>query len=476
MSPQPSQTNRGPEPSQSSQNDGSFLPRRHRRGHTKSRAGCKNCKRRKVKCDESKPVCGNCIRFGMVCDFSPISKQHIPVRIPSPEPQEKRKPGRPRKHWSQTSLRHNDNNYIDPELGSNSNTLSEPSPSSMALSPAELTSPPFTLVIDHLDLMHCWTVHTAASLGTGDVWRNQVPPLSFQHPCLCHSILAMAAQHSSRLKPLESERYIILAEHHYELAVREATLQLAQLTLENAQAMYGTMVLVSLYYFARTPSPGDLLVFSEGRTVHWMPLLQGVKYVLQTLGHSAIFHGIFSIEPEEQDGPDLGQETALLNPTPPRWLGPLTELAQMIDQSNSSSSSSCYAQAASDLMNCYKTTYGTENDPVNYKDGKFPDIMGWLYRMNEDFISQLQKKMPVPLLLLAYFAVLLKSLESYWFMEGWAKHLLREVNGILDLQYVKWLDWPASQILYSNTDSGMHTDLNHSFKTTWGMFVSEEPV
>ncbi|KAH7131283.1 C6 zinc finger protein [Dactylonectria macrodidyma] len=474
MSPQSNQANQRPEPSYGSQVGGELPPRRHRRGHTKSRAGCKNCKRRKVKCDELKPVCGNCIRFGMVCDFSPISTQHIPVKVPSPEPVEKRKPGRPRKYWSQTAVGHNDNDNVDPELGSSSNTLSEPSPSSMALSPAELTSPLFTSVIDYLDLMHCWTVHTAASFGTGDVWRNQVPPLSFQHPCLCHSILAMAAQHSSRLKPLESERYVVLAEHHYELAVREATLQLGHLSLDNAQAMYGTMVMVSFYYFARTPSPGDLLVFSDGRTVHWMPLLQGVKYVLQTLGHSAIFHGIFSIEPE-QDESECSQDTTSLGSPSPTWLEPLTELAQMIEQSDHPFSP-CYAQAASDLMHCYQATYGTSNNPLSYNDGKFPDIMGWLYRMDDQFILHLQEKMPVPLILLAYFAVLLKSLESYWFMEGWAKHLLHEVNGILDPQYTKWLDWPASQIMGPDANSGMDIYSNHCFETTTGMIMPEELI
>ncbi|TVY52381.1 Sterol uptake control protein 2 [Lachnellula cervina] len=48
------------------------VPRTSRRSHKKSRAGCLTCKSRKLKCDEAKPVCGNCLRHFVdiqSCDF-----------------------------------------------------------------------------------------------------------------------------------------------------------------------------------------------------------------------------------------------------------------------------------------------------------------------------------------------------------------------------------------------------------------------
>ncbi|PKK48018.1 hypothetical protein CI102_5521 [Trichoderma harzianum] len=42
---------------------------RERRSMTRSRFGCRNCKLRKVKCDESKPCCKRCISFGVLCNF-----------------------------------------------------------------------------------------------------------------------------------------------------------------------------------------------------------------------------------------------------------------------------------------------------------------------------------------------------------------------------------------------------------------------
>lgn len=40
-----------------------------RKGHTKSRRGCFNCKRRKVKCQENRPECSNCARIGLGCEY-----------------------------------------------------------------------------------------------------------------------------------------------------------------------------------------------------------------------------------------------------------------------------------------------------------------------------------------------------------------------------------------------------------------------
>lgn len=37
----------------------------------RSRTGCWTCRTRKVKCDEKRPVCGQCSRLGHVCDYNP---------------------------------------------------------------------------------------------------------------------------------------------------------------------------------------------------------------------------------------------------------------------------------------------------------------------------------------------------------------------------------------------------------------------
>ena len=40
-----------------------------RKGHRKSRRGCKTCKSRKVKCDEIRPGCNHCKRLNLDCEY-----------------------------------------------------------------------------------------------------------------------------------------------------------------------------------------------------------------------------------------------------------------------------------------------------------------------------------------------------------------------------------------------------------------------
>lgn len=46
------------------------------KGHRKSRRGCYNCKRRRVKCPEGRPECQHCSRMGLACVYPPPPKIH----------------------------------------------------------------------------------------------------------------------------------------------------------------------------------------------------------------------------------------------------------------------------------------------------------------------------------------------------------------------------------------------------------------
>ncbi|KAL8397815.1 hypothetical protein RB594_004500 [Gaeumannomyces avenae] len=54
--------------------------RLERRGHTKSRRGCFNCKRRRIKCQENRPACGHCVKTGLKCEYpaAPLVVVHRP--------------------------------------------------------------------------------------------------------------------------------------------------------------------------------------------------------------------------------------------------------------------------------------------------------------------------------------------------------------------------------------------------------------
>lgn len=54
-----------------------------RKGHTKSRRGCLNCKKRKVKCQETLPECSHCTRIGLVCEYPDGPSRELTISSPS---------------------------------------------------------------------------------------------------------------------------------------------------------------------------------------------------------------------------------------------------------------------------------------------------------------------------------------------------------------------------------------------------------
>lgn len=51
--------------------DAMKVSQRKRRVHKKSRKGCRNCKLRRVKCDEARPSCLKCSDYGYACNYDP---------------------------------------------------------------------------------------------------------------------------------------------------------------------------------------------------------------------------------------------------------------------------------------------------------------------------------------------------------------------------------------------------------------------
>ncbi|KAI0137312.1 C6 zinc finger protein [Xylariales sp. AK1849] len=60
----------------SSRNRSAQKQKLERRGHTKSRRGCYNCKRRRIKCQETRPACGHCVKTCLKCEY-PAAPQVI---------------------------------------------------------------------------------------------------------------------------------------------------------------------------------------------------------------------------------------------------------------------------------------------------------------------------------------------------------------------------------------------------------------
>ncbi|KAF9874395.1 hypothetical protein CkaCkLH20_07958 [Colletotrichum karsti] len=319
-------------------------------------------------------------------------------------------------------------------------------PSNMTLfteSPQVTPNPTWIWTVDDLELQHHFMTSDELCPGDPILWRVKVPKLAFGNHCVLHLLLAVSALHMARNKPDEASRYKAIADGHYGVGLRQVMDILPNLNRENCGALYIATTLVCSYSFASGPSPGHLLIISDGTEVAWVELLRGVKMVVETMGFEAIFAGALAPMPTEQPPKELPPsemtERVVL------WEPALQRIADLVAVSNDPDTG-IYEKMLTDLTSCFQQTCGTAKEPRHAIDGKMEIIIGCVYRTEDEFVQCLKDKKPFALLILAHLVVLIKKLEWLWYMTGWASHILHGVALILGPDFSEYLRWPREEI------------------------------
>ncbi|KAH6716696.1 hypothetical protein BKA61DRAFT_572772 [Leptodontidium sp. MPI-SDFR-AT-0119] len=148
---------------------------RPRKGHKKSRGGCYNCKRRKIKCQENQPACLNCTRKSLDCKY------------PAPK--------------TLAALR-----------GS-----AQYSPSPITSVNLQVTPTVFTLTDMRLFHHYLLDAYPHLPVGNDTAWLSQVPLVAHHNEYLMHAILGLAASHLELLTGADLSSQAI---HHRILAIK----------------------------------------------------------------------------------------------------------------------------------------------------------------------------------------------------------------------------------------------------------------
>ncbi|KAH8896054.1 hypothetical protein GQ53DRAFT_743955 [Thozetella sp. PMI_491] len=319
-----------------------------------------------------------------------------------------------------------------------------------------------------MELLYHYQSHTSLTLGDTSMWRDKVPRLAFRHHCILHLILAMAALHQIRIHPASAARFEERANAHLDVGTRQATTLLPSLDESNCTMLYVATVLICSCTFAKGPGPGHLLVIAEGDEVAWWELFRGVRIVVDRIGIAAIFSG--ELGPLPSDDTEQSSITGRIDFDYIEWEDAVRLLSELVAQASEESMGPCQ-QAVSVMTWCYKHTFGISVNAKRHVEGRFERVMTWLYFLPDEFVSGLKTLEPAPLVILAYFTPLLQLLEGFWYMRGWAAHVLHGINGILPPAYGQWLQWPneavrLGQRCIEESDRGTKSrDLQHIIPT-----------
>ncbi|KAJ6067752.1 C6 zinc finger protein [Penicillium canescens] len=376
-----------------------------RRPHLKSRNGCAICKSRRVKCDERKPQCSNCVRREVRCSFLPPTSHAAS----------------PGGHFgSSSSASACDATPVTQvptpsTLGCGHDVPAAPPdiPRTLSLEPASEG-----LDIDDFSLLHHYTVSTSHTLvmvpGLDTFMRINLPQIAFSNKFLLHSILALAALHLSRFKKIP-------------------TSLMASINAQNGPALYMFSTLCFSFTLALGPKPGDFLIVGQHGIAQWLAQLQGMRSLLETqpeLFHDDTLAPLFQISVRT-----LAQSVSRSDHFP--------ELREQIQQAASRDPElEHYSKALDQLSQRFDFAFNHTSRVTQLSPQQ---VFLWVYQLEDDFIRLLQEEKPIPLVILSYFCILLNGLSSFWWTRGWVEHLLSEIYSSLDEEYRIWMRRPMEE-------------------------------
>ncbi|KAE8442508.1 hypothetical protein EG329_003289 [Mollisiaceae sp. DMI_Dod_QoI] len=423
------------------------LPQKTRRTHTKSRGGCMECKRRKLKCNEAKPVCSGCTKREITCVYPKAGSRTPFSKEPSQGPALK----------SNTSLPSinavNVPTGADPAAG----TLS--SPSGMLPEETATSSTPIRGIgqfdMEDMALWHQFIYTTAATLSSP--WGNELPSLALNCDYLLHGILALGALHLAYLNPVKQEHYNYLASHHYDLAIRPFQRAMENVTPANANQLFAFSILILVSNYASNRSPECVFPFAVGEAhegiSNWIACLRGCNAIFER-AMSQIEKGPLGflittgtrlqkalsarIQPEPEDDASLSQiKDVVLNL-------PAVKASTTVEE----------MEAYLDAIVRLRALLAASTQPLDSVIRRAVSSI-WPSTVSDTFIRLLGEKRAPAMIIMAHYCLLLKGLEDIWYMEHRGLNLFQIVQRSLGDEWAIYVEHPRRELTRKSFEAGI---------------------
>jgi Fungal Zn(2)-Cys(6) binuclear cluster domain len=382
---------------------------------TKSRWGCKECKLRRVKCDESRPSCTRCSKARRLCSYEYLGGTAV-VPLPSP---------------SNSGSTVSGTTAIPLVLPPLLNTPDPASPGSTSFDP--VLKEHYSLL--HLQLLNQFEHGLNAYKESFPPGLDAMVPIFLRQglttPYLMDEILAYTAAHKSTLSKETRLFYIT-----------EATrLQTRALTLYNgAKPEVSDETCLPMFLFASLlghhllfdlyDSPNDLGAILDGLT----------RSIGVHRGISAIARSSWPRFSEDLQNQFLQTCVREGYPTNSISQGECESLLKRLDASELSLSAIAVHRQAAELL---QSLFDNHGYTFSFKKGNLAAVQDWLIGISAEYIQCLNQRRPEALVVLAHYAVFLHRGAQYWFIGDLGRRLIHLINGHLGPLWADWLQWPS---------------------------------
>ncbi|KAI8672138.1 hypothetical protein LRP88_03350 [Fusarium phalaenopsidis] len=454
-----------------------------RRAHRKSRNGCWECKRRHIKCDESRPACSNCVVSERSCSFPPSTaataatpaapQTPASAPTPSPVPSHSQPPLPPSQNAtgvdsqaqspadsmsSATGLHHPASGPPSSLFGSRlgfptilddrpppltalpsftesfiTKTFAD-SPSTPSISDG-IPQPVFTA--KHLILLH----HATTAMPLTNDLTHPIVEIAVQWskdaPYAIDQLLAIAADHLAILQPEHAASHRRTAR---ELQTRALTLfnnHSQEMSQENGDLekyclprfLFASLLSLHMIYETYAYYRDNFHVFIE-RFVESVHLHRGVRTVISPCYNIILESPLrpFLVNIRLASQSDNGGSECLS----------LLELVQNSDLS--AATVNAISGAVHTLQWAFNVHRNLPQDGSVHASTAFPVLL------TAEYMEAVRKHRPEALLVLAYYGVLLHRCRNAWIIGGAGSFLIRLIADYLGSFWQEPMRWPLEEL------------------------------
>ncbi|KAK5057467.1 hypothetical protein LTR84_011467 [Exophiala bonariae] len=433
-----------------------------RLAHRKSRAGCRRCKERKVKCNEQHPSCSACLRHGVTCEYTdaPVQAKALPDQ-------------------SDQSISRGSTPVTGETTTGNLATRETPT-STQGQTPLNGPDTPYSDIAGSLALtesrrhalelflLHRFTFTVATTFpsfryeSTKLLYTHQAPSLACDNRFLFDTIFAVTALHICKTVPSpkigyteqdelpETFRGMDFAQLHriyLNQAIRKQREAISSLGPSNSDAIGLTSVLLSIMATCLLPeAEGSGEIYKP--PIQWLRMASAVAIVFQAAAPHVRPGSIMMTYFQKDRKPSFADSEYLFNPS---HTNPFKKLLEF--QASSSTLFGHVDLRETDPLRketCRLTlalvgsihTAIREGEPSHYICQR---VTSFAPLCPTNFIDLLADKKPLAMLILAHYMAMMKHLdEDFWWFKGRPERDIYGIQSILPEEWQWGLAWPLA--------------------------------
>lgn len=286
--------------------------------------------------------------------------------------------------------------------------------------------------------VHCSCLGFSVGTARHQCWTQNVPNVSFQNSYLLHQILAVAALHVHLQDPGDKD-VCNAAAHHRSVALEGVQPVLTENDPNASVSLFAFAGLTAIYCF------GELAI---KRAEH-----VELDIIGELTSCFRISRGITTVLTARRMEIEDTWAFDMINFSAQAELAKLRAAGLQIDHMQKLSTLIESRLAGDTLLDAYMHAAVRCEEHISLLLFNKADeaelshlVMTWPHEIQEEFVTQLDQREPVAMVILAHYAVLMTMSSSFWWLDAWPCLLLDQIQRDLPSDLQHYLTWPSQML------------------------------